>query len=194
MMWLTSDTAMERIKEKEAKAAEEQQKALRRTEIKEAQAKMKRLVQRAEEALARETAGDSPENPATVSHVGGLQAAKRMALETVRVYEEQGVGKMCAMKAKRIASLVDKRIDSIEAEGSRGSPAAGNVPLCSSQPPDDDQPDENRDPRRSMGTKSSGRGRKGPFLSHEAASMAEREDHVVGGVIASIRSLLPWRV
>lgn len=191
--WLTSEAAIERVKDKKAKAAEEQQKALRRAEIKETQAKMKRLVQTAEQTFARQTAGDSPESPATRGQIDGLQAARGMALETVRVYEEQGVGKMCAKKAKRLASLVDKRLESIEAQGNRGSAADGRAPLRPIRHPDDDVQDENRDPRRSVGTKNSSRGRKRPFSSDGAASAAEGKQSDAGGVLASIRSLLPWR-
>jgi hypothetical protein len=193
MTWMTSDAAKERVKEKEARVAEELQKAKRREETKKSQAKMRQLVRTAEEALERESAASSPAGPAASDSINGFHAAKRIALEAVRVYEEQGVGKTCAMRAKQIASSAERRLKAIEVRSNSGSPAACHARVRPPRPPDARASDENRDPLRSAAAEKATGERSRPPPADSAAPMKAQAPTPASRVVAAVQSLLSWR-
>ena len=193
MAWLTSEVAKKRVKEKEARAAEELQKAKRREETKKSQVKMRQLVRTAEEALERETAASSPEGPAASDSISGFHAAKRIALEAVRVYEEQGVGKTCAMRAKQIASSAERRLNAIEVRSNSGSPVACHARVRPPRTPGTRASDENRDPLRSAAAEKATSERSRPPPAGSAASMEAQAPTAASRVVAAVRSLLSWR-
>jgi hypothetical protein len=123
MAWMTSDDAVERAMARQADVVERQQLALCRAERKQARARVKQLQQAAADAYARATAaGDAP---APSSAAEELQAARGMALEAVRVQAAQGVGKMCAMKAKKLVRLADRGLGVLAARNADDATAAG---------------------------------------------------------------------
>jgi hypothetical protein len=193
MTWLTSEVAKERAKEKEARAAEENEKALRRAEVKKTQAKMRQLIRSAEEALARETAGDSLESATASGRIDGLQSAKSMALKAVSEYEKQGVRGMSAKKAARIVRLADMRINAIVAPSGCSSPTAAHAPLRPRKGADTRVSDENRKSLCSARAENFGSGKNRPRSAGNAATMEVQAQTSEDGALASIRSLLSWR-
>lgn len=146
-----------------------------------------------EEALERETVASSPEGPAASDSINGFRAEKRIALEAVRVYEEQGVGKTCAMRARQISSSAERRLNAIEVRSNSGSPVACHARVRPPRPPGARASDENRDPLRSAAAEKATGERSRPPPAGSAASMEAHAPTAASRVVAAARSLLSWR-
>jgi hypothetical protein len=115
MVRLTGEDAMRIAGERDARAAMEEQRTMRRARKKETMSKVKRLVQAAEEASARAARDDAHDGNEAQQQIEEAQTAKRFAMEAVRIHEAQGDGKTYALKAKRLIKLADRRVQALEA-------------------------------------------------------------------------------
>jgi hypothetical protein len=115
MVRLTGEDAMRIAEERDARAAVEKQRTMRRARKKETISKVKRLVQAAEEASARAARDDAHDGNEAQQRIEEAQTAKRFAMEAIRIHEAQGDGKTYALKAKRLIKLADRRVQALEA-------------------------------------------------------------------------------
>jgi hypothetical protein len=176
MARMLSDSAIQAQRERETKRAEEQQAVLHRAKKKETMETIKRLHRTAEEAFARTLADGEPDSPEASSHVDELHTAKRIALEAVRMHEEQGVGAMCARKASMLAKRAEKRLQALQA-GRPDAEAGMN--------------DENQDPATLQRQSVKRRKRVGAAAASPAASTSTPSTPRLAGLVSTVMSL--WR-
>jgi hypothetical protein len=153
MVCLTGEDAMRIAGERDARAAVEKQRAMRRARKKETISKVKRLVQAAEEASARAARDDDHDGSEAQQRIEEAKTAKRFAMEAVRTHEAQGDGKTYALKAKRLIKLADRRVQALEARCQCRPPAIAEPAKPADNGTGADAAKENEPPAPSTGSR-----------------------------------------